>query len=72
MSARPHSHPCAHCKTPVECGGELEQNHDGWPEVICRIFHREPGPDFLCESCALEAEAAYVADLAEQEAEERS
>lgn len=68
MAQRPHRHPCQHCKTPVECGGEWEQNIDGWPEVICREFHMEGGftnPDFLCEDCADKAEQQARSDLLE-------
>lgn len=48
-----HTHPCEHCKTPVECDGERERNHDGWPEVICTSYHLPGGriADVRCESC---------------------
>jgi hypothetical protein len=52
----PHSHPCAACRNPVECDGELEQNYDGWPEVICPAYHQTNGTiaDLFCEKCACE------------------
>jgi hypothetical protein len=54
MRPRPHSHPCRHCRTPVECEGELVANDDGWPTVICRAYHLDGGQiddTFLCEAC---------------------
>lgn len=54
MRVGPHSHPCAHCKTPVECEAELVRNYDGWPEVVCEDYHLVGGatnPDWLCEDC---------------------
>jgi hypothetical protein len=33
-----HLHQCA-CGRSFECQGDLERNHDGHPEVICRLFH---------------------------------
>jgi hypothetical protein len=47
---RAHTHQCIHCRTPVECHGTLERNHDGWPEVVCDNFHKS-SKLFLCESC---------------------
>lgn len=47
---RPHSHPCAHCKSPLECHGELLRNFDGWPEVICHEYHVQ-SLLLLCEPC---------------------
>ena len=42
-----HTHPCGHCKTPVECeGGQLETLHG----PHCPTYHTERGV-FLCESC---------------------
>lgn len=55
MRIKPHSHPCQHCRTPVECCGDIEQNYDGFPPFICREFHLDGGAinrDFICESCA--------------------
>lgn len=46
----PHSHPCLCCKTPVECRGELMRNFDGWPEMICFLYH-ECNIPLICESC---------------------
>ncbi len=34
----------------MDCDGELERNYDGWPEVICVIYHKD-GQD-VCEECA--------------------
>lgn len=50
---RPHSHPCDHCKTPVECGGAWLRNEDGFPETICSARHRAGGEvvEVLCEDC---------------------
>lgn len=45
-----HSHPCAHCRTAVECHGELIRNHDGFPEVVCHVYH-VCGTTLICESC---------------------
>ena len=70
MRSYRHGHPCRICQTRVECGGELERNPDGWPEVICRVFHLEPGPDFLCESCQETAQQQEEHELRAQEAEE--
>ena len=36
---RTHEHDCSTCGKPFECCGTLEQNYDGWPEVICRCYH---------------------------------
>jgi len=60
MRDRPHSHPCAACRTPVECEGELVANDDGWPTVICRVYYLDGGQiddTFLCEACARDAVA---------------
>ena len=46
-----HSHPCRFCKTPVECHGDLQRNHDGWPETVCYDYHIQAQP-CLCEACA--------------------
>lgn len=49
---RIHSHPCADCLTPVDCDGELEQNHDGGDYHPCDLVDRFPRQTPLCESCA--------------------
>ena len=51
---RAHTHPCAHCRTPVDCPGDLERNYDGWPEVICTFIHRADGTtvSLLCQDCS--------------------
>jgi hypothetical protein len=52
-SKRIHTHPCAVCGKPVECDGTLEENHDGFPEVICLSYHMENGDIrwLECEDC---------------------
>lgn len=48
--SRLHVHQCVDCGTPVDCDGTLEQNYDGWPEVVCDWvdgYLQTP----LCESC---------------------
>jgi hypothetical protein len=51
-----HTHPCSDCKTPVECAGEWEPNHDGFPEVICPHYHLPSGrlATMRCEACEAE------------------
>ena len=48
-----HHHACQGCGKQTVCGGNLERNYDGWPEVICSDFHTSigPNPNFLCEDC---------------------
>lgn len=49
-----HTHPCSDCGTPIDCDGSREENHDGWPAVICRSFHLSDGTtnsDAVCEGC---------------------
>lgn len=36
---RTHTHPCERCKAVFGCSGELLRNFDGWPEVICTLYH---------------------------------
>lgn len=57
---RVHHHPCAHCGAQTACDGEREQNYDGWPEVICLVFHPAPHV-FCCEACA-EASTTAIED----------
>lgn len=45
-----HNHDCQTCGNPMDCDGELERNFDGWPEVVCVIYHLD-GKD-VCEECA--------------------
>lgn len=45
-----HTHPCPDCRTPVECPGEFERNDDGYPEVICDVYHVR-GVQMPCEDC---------------------
>jgi hypothetical protein len=52
MRDRPHSHPCQRCGLEIACDGPLEENYDGWPEVICVDFDMHSHEDFLCEACA--------------------
>ena len=53
-----HTHKCERCTTPFRCDGELLQNPDGWPDVICTHYH-EGGAQHhewrQCEECALTA-----------------
>jgi hypothetical protein len=53
---REHSHPCRSCGAKVPCSGDLIQNYDGFPEVICSEYHeRYRRPD--CEACEAAAPA---------------
>lgn len=58
-----HTHSCPDCGTPVDCGGELERNDDGWPEVICEVAHvfgvRR------CDDCEVGHQRQAAADAAE-------
>jgi len=71
MRTRPHHHPCGRCGVKVECGGDIEQNYDGFPEWICREYHTlanqefRDRDDFLCEDCSEIRDAQAAADLAE-------
>lgn len=49
MKIRPHTHVCEKCQTKFSCDGDLEENYDGWPEVVCAIFHVWGQTD--CEDC---------------------
>ncbi len=55
MRVGPHHHKCADCGAKTECCGQLEDNYDGWPEIICVEYHLhatcDPNPDFICEAC---------------------
>lgn len=39
MRRREHAHVCRTCRQDYPCDGPLERNHDGWPEVVCLIYH---------------------------------
>jgi hypothetical protein len=52
MRERPHHHPCSRCLVETECSGDLERNHDGWPEVVCPDYDMRDHSDYLCEDCA--------------------
>lgn len=61
MRVGPHHHRCADCQTKTECCGQLKDNFDGSPEIICVEFHLaggETNPDFICEGCAWKREDA--------------
>lgn len=64
--SRTHTHPCSHCKTPVECDGELVQNYDGWPEVVCVIYHVD-GVEMACDDCLRDEDLRHDADLEQNE-----
>lgn len=49
MSRHAHEHPCQACGKPFSCSGTYERNYDGWPEVICVLFHKD-GFDW-CQAC---------------------
>lgn len=59
-----HTHPCVDCQTPVDCDGDLERNHDGFPDVICRSYHLTGGftAALRCDACteARERSATYL------------
>ncbi len=50
MRCKPHHHPCNRCGTKTECGGEYEQNYDGWPEVVCEEQEQWRG-QWWCDYC---------------------
>ena len=63
-----HWHKCAHCAVPVVCGGTLEENPDGLPEVICSSRHLPGGAlrVVVCERCELLLDLAdYFDDRAD-------
>lgn len=58
---RAHHHSCRNkylgCQARVPCGGPLERNYDGWPEVVCAF---DDGRfSFTCEDCC---QADYCED----------
>ena len=52
MRTRPrHWHPCERCHVTVECSSDLEENYDGWPEVVCPDYDMHSHDDWFCEDC---------------------
>lgn len=67
-----HTHACQTCGTETACTGDLERNHDGWPETICRAFHLDGGvinSGFLCEACCDLEHARELKDRLDDEDE---
>jgi len=50
----------------VECDGELVQNYDGWPEVVCVIYHVD-GVEMACDDCLRDEDLRHDADLEQNE-----
>lgn len=46
---RNHTHTCRTCPNTFTCNGDPVNNHDGFPEVVCSIYHVS-GLD-QCETC---------------------
>jgi len=61
-----HTHPCQECGQRFVCDGELFQNYDGWPEVVCQAFHVSHRN--VCETCDARLQADAETDLDESEA----
>lgn len=57
-----HHHTCSRCGHRYPCHGPLEQNYDGWPEVICLAYHE--GGETICEECGIDADEEREADHA--------
>lgn len=59
--AKLHTHPCEFapqgCQTVIDCLGDLERNHDGYPEVVCSLYHA-PNGSIMPDRCA-ECEESY-------------
>ena len=69
---RHHSHPCSTCPGFVPCDGEWERNHDGFPEVICGLYHLPNGAtaELICEDCRDRGEREQQVIRDERRAEE--
>jgi hypothetical protein len=65
-----HTHACDTCGAAVPCGGDRERNHDGWPSVICVVFHDHAREPWLCEPCGTAEAAQARLDEAENLANE--
>lgn len=50
MKVKFHFHDCHECGEQFRCDGELEQNYDGEPEVVCDFYHRYE--QRACQTCA--------------------
>jgi hypothetical protein len=61
MTRHMHTHPCAVCGKPVDCDGELAENHDGFPAVICLSYHLDSAEPTGWWSCSCGAEHQIVA-----------
>lgn len=49
-----HHHACQRCGAQTPCTGQLEDNYDGEPAIVCTSFHLQNGEvdqDFVCEAC---------------------
>jgi hypothetical protein len=60
--SRAHSHVCTRCQQSFGCAGELIHNYDGFPEVVCVLFHvdGERTPAFTqCEDCVMTTWCAH-------------
>ena len=57
-----HKEQCIRCRKDYDCDGNLERNHDGWPEVICDLYHRYNMQE--CPDCLVEMEQQHDADMA--------
>lgn len=51
-----HQHPCEFdkkgCTNTIECDGEYQSNHDGFPEAVCEFYHLAEAGDRACEACS--------------------
>lgn len=56
---RAHLHRCQTCAASYECYGTLKQNYDGFPDVICSLFHEHDVCE--CDACLAKAVAAEQA-----------
>jgi hypothetical protein len=65
-----HFHACQDCGTKTPCSGELADNYDGEPAIICLDFHQLNGTvdsDFICERCQYLREDREAAEAVEQD-----
>ena len=46
-----HTHPCERCHVATDCSSDLEDNYDGWPEVVCVDYDMHSHDDWFCEAC---------------------